>query len=461
MKEVQLDLQTASNAELEAALLAIQHAKDERKQLNTELISYHLKHIKDNLDDAKIDSDDLDHHHVPEFSLEHLELYLNYLLRIEPDGKLLEEKTELMARVKNKIKVKNDKGTERSGDRYGHEHEGASYIKTPIGRRRQTCVMLFLNLLTGPTINLFIVFAIWLLVPFGTLIVLGYISWMFYDNKTTTVPNFDRTSQSWRRSSYFQHFRDFFPIRLLKMSIHKDLDAKKNYLFCYHPHGVQSAGALSTATAATGFDELFPGLTLSLQTLKVNWFIPISRETIMGLGMGDASKPSLTRALTHGPGHSAMLVTGGAKESMYASPYSSKVVLKTRAGFVKIALKTGASLVPVWGFGENNLYENLALNSPRVLEFQRKVQKMLTFAPLWVAGRGVFSYSGGLLPRRRPITVVVGDPIPVQKLTEHDDQDTINKRVRETHARYKAAVLELFNKHKDIYDPKAEPIEFI
>ncbi len=54
------------------------------------------------------------------------------------------------------------------------------------------------------------------------------------------------------------------------------LDAARNFLFCYHPHGVISAGVLGAATAATGFDELFPGLTLSVNTLPVNWYVSVS-----------------------------------------------------------------------------------------------------------------------------------------------------------------------------------------
>jgi len=140
-----------------------------------------------------------------------------------------------------------------------------------------------------------------------------------------------------------------------------------------------------------------------------------------------------------------------------AHPHTTKVVLKTRAGFVKIALTTGASLVPMWGFGENNIFENLATDSPMILKIQRKIQRVLSFAPVLVAGRGVFSYGGfGIVPHRRPISVVVGAPIAVEM-----DANPSTEKVEAIHAQYKAAVKDLFNKYKDIYDPKAEPIEFI
>merc|ERR1712073_14027 len=114
---------------------------------------------------------------------------------------------------------------------------------------------------------------------------------------------------------------------------------------------------------------------------------------------------------------------------MLAHPGNSKIVLKDRAGFVKVALMAGASLVPVWGFGENNLYENLAVKSSSVRKWQRRLQKMISFAPILMEGRGVFSYSGGLIPHRRPITVVVGDPIPTGK----PDPNPTNERIADIH----------------------------
>lgn len=87
-----------------------------------------------------------------------------------------------------------------------------------------------------------------------------------------------------------------------------------------HPHGVQSAGAFSMASAATGFDELFPGISASCQTLGINFKLPFTRENLIALGLGDASKESLCTALTEKPGSSAVLVTGGAATHSDAGP---------------------------------------------------------------------------------------------------------------------------------------------
>jgi 2-acylglycerol O-acyltransferase 2 len=347
-------------------------------------------------------------------------------------------------------------GALRSGDVAGKEHKSANMLNVTSGRRRQTAAVLWLSLLTGPIINFSIIgFCLWF-VPYFVYVFLAYMAWVFYDAKTAPRPAFHRRSDKWRGNAVFKHFADYFPIRLVKHNTEHHMDPSKNYLFCYHPHGVISAGVLAIASAAAGFDELFRGITLSINTLGVNWYMPVIHEHANLFSYSDASKEAIAKCLSHGPGFSTLLVTGGAKESMTAHPYTSKVVLKTRAGFIKVALRAGASLVPIWGFGENNIFENLAVNSPAVLAWQRNVQKLLTFAPVMVAGRGVFSYSGGMLPHRRPITVVFGAPIAVEK-----DPDPSPEKVAEVHEKYKAAVLELFNSLKDIYDPKAEQIEFI
>ncbi len=55
-----------------------------------------------------------------------------------------------------------------------------------------------------------------------------------------------------------------------------------------------------------------------------------------------------------------MLVVGGASESLYCGDKEKvKLYLKKRMGFVKLALQHGRDLVPSFGFGENQIYDQV------------------------------------------------------------------------------------------------------
>jgi len=458
-----LDLDVTSNEAIKDAINSLQEKLRERcEDRDIGIVTQQLAHIEMELGKGAEAA-------IP-LSLEHLELFHGYLGRLDKDS-LPEELHVVHERLVTDVEAKlHDHplaSVARSGDRADKAGDAglSTYFKVPLGRRRQMAVMLHYNFFTGPQLTVLLLFLIWRFVPYMTYIFLLYAGWVTYDNVTRPMPDPRRVSQSWRRSVVYKLFRDYFPIRMVRSGnmdeTRKDnlmpFDPQCHYLFCYHPHGVQSSGALAFATAALGFDEMFPGLAVSIQTLGVNFKIPIIREEIIALGVGDASKGSLMRALGGASGSSALLVTGGAKESLLANPYASKVVMKGRTGFVKIALAAGARLVPMYAFGENNLYENLAAHNSSLRKWQRRVQHVISFAPLLVSGRGVFSYGSGLIPRRRPITVVVGEPIDLGAA----DSNPSNEKIEEAHQRYRNALQRLFDTYKEIYDPKAESLEFV
>lgn len=98
----------------------------------------------------------------------------------------------------------------------------------------------------------------------------------FFDIKTP--------QQGGRRFQWFRYLklwhliRDYFPIKLIRT---KRLDAKRNYVLGYHPHGIMCVGAwLNFATEATGFSTLFPGITPYLMTLKskYSYWIELLKE---------------------------------------------------------------------------------------------------------------------------------------------------------------------------------------
>ena len=65
------------------------------------------------------------------------------------------------------------------------------------------------------------------------------------------------------------------------------------------------------------------------------------------------SRTSCDTILNMGPGHSCMIVVGGAAEALYAFPGTYDLVIKKRYGFIKAALRNGSHLVPVLSLGEN------------------------------------------------------------------------------------------------------------
>ena len=149
-------------------------------------------------------------------------------------------------------------------------------------------------------------------------------------------------------------------------------------------------------------------------------------------------------------GRAITIVVGGARESLDAQPYSLRLVLKRRKGFVKMAIRTGADLVPVLAFGENDLYDQFQADShPKIHKFQLLVKKLLGFTiPLFHA-RGVFNYDVGLMPYRRPLHIVVGRPVMVAQAANPKQED-----IDRVHEEYVTELERLWETWKDEFAPR-------
>lgn len=140
-------------------------------------------------------------------------------------------------------------------------------------------------------------------------------------------------------------------------------------------------------------------------------------------------------------------MVGGAQEALNSRPGVYKLVLKKRKGFAKIAIQTGTSIVPVFSFNEVEVFDQPS-NEPgtKLRKFQDFFKKWTGVAPAFFMGRGFFQYSFGLIPRRHPITTVVGAPIETVK----NPSPTIEE-VDELHAKFIQALTKLFEDHKEKY----------
>ncbi|XP_053686768.1 diacylglycerol O-acyltransferase 2-like, partial [Sabethes cyaneus] len=226
---------------------------------------------------------------------------------------------------------------------------------------------------------------------------------------------------------------------------------------------------LNFATDTTGFPNQFPGIRSRVVTLDFHLLVPFFRELIFSWGAASCSEQSIIN-LVQAPNdpsdarnsdgytsNAAVIIVGGAAESLHCRPNNYRLVLKKRRGFCRIALKTGTPIVPVINFGELDLYDQ-ASNPPGSLvrRFQEKFKATTGIAPVAFVGRGFFQYSFGMIPRRKPINTVIGAPVEVTKIDNPSKED-----IEALHERFCVALEHLFESHKSNYIEKYEDVKLI
>ncbi|TVY59409.1 Diacylglycerol O-acyltransferase 2A [Lachnellula suecica] len=337
-----------------------------------------------------------------------------------------------------------------AGQRWHNSGIRFAPLNVPLQRRLQTLVVLFHTLCIALSAALF--FFLCAIPLFWPLL----IPYMIYCMTSTasTSGTLSHRSDFLRSLPVWSLFASYFPARLHRT---QELPPTRKYIFGYHPHGILSLGAFGAfATEAMGFSQLFPGIRNTLLTLDSNFRIPLYRDYALAMGIGSVSKESCENLLSkggpnkEGMGRAITIVIGGAAESLDAQPYSLRLVLKRRKGFVKMAIRTGADLVPVLAFGENDLYDQFSSEThPKIHKFQLLVKKLLGFTiPLFHA-RGIFNYDVGLMPYRRPLNIVVGRPIRVAQAAKPEQED-----IDRVHEEYVTELERLWDLWKDDFAPQ-------
>ncbi|KAK0535230.1 diacylglycerol O-acyltransferase 1 [Tilletia horrida] len=315
------------------------------------------------------------------------------------------------------------------------------------------------------------------------------LAWPFIIPYTLWILVFDAGAEdggrryTWvRQWKLWTYFAEYYPVSLIKTV---DLPPDRPYVFGYHPHGVIGMGAFANfATEATEFPTSFPGIRPHLLTLASNFQIPIYRDLLLALGICSVSKRSCNAILQgHGrvdyrgqrryrgegrnwlwkrrkdpiknepsseeleasKGQAICIVVGGATESLKALPGTADLTLRKRLGFIKIAMRNGADLVPVFSFGENDIFSQLAAGD-RVHALQKRFQSAFGFTLPLFHGRGIFNYTIGLMPYRHPIVSVVGRPIHCER-----NPDPTKAELEEIQRLYITELMNLWETWKDAY----------
>eukprot|EP01065_Artemidia_motanka_P033772 TRINITY_DN40801_c0_g1_i1.p1 TRINITY_DN40801_c0_g1~~TRINITY_DN40801_c0_g1_i1.p1 ORF type:complete len:435 (+),score=131.47 TRINITY_DN40801_c0_g1_i1:65-1369(+) len=283
----------------------------------------------------------------------------------------------------------------------------------------------------------------WFLLLFLTYFAYGYLD--------KTPRRGSRPIESFRSCFFWRWFRDYFPVELRKQNPHTKFSPEHKYLFGYHPHGVISVGVVcSFATIPPNFGDVLGNLQVRPATLSVNFKVPFFRELLIHMGVISVSAKSINHVLSRGPGNGVLVVPGGAAESLYAQPGVHDMVLKRRVGFFRIALEHGAHVVPIYSFGENDLYD--VRHNSMVRKLQQALLHRLGYTVPLFSGTGYMCAAAlpfNPIPHRHPVITVVGDPIPVEKTANPTPEDIAKLRERYIHGLKK-----IFEQFADTYDPK-------
>ncbi|KAJ8575486.1 hypothetical protein ON010_g3728 [Phytophthora cinnamomi] len=97
------------------------------------------------------------------------------------------------------------------------------------------------------------------------------------------------------------------------------------------------------------------------------FYVPLGREMCLWMGGVDASRSTGEELLKKG--YIIVIYPGGVPEIFKTDPNSkeTQLVLKKRLGFIKLAMRERAGLIPTFVFGEKWLYTGFSRSKSQIL----------------------------------------------------------------------------------------------
>lgn len=169
--------------------------------------------------------------------------------------------------------------------------------------------------------------------------------------------------------------------------------------------------------------------------------------TMTTVTYSDASKSEVDRALSQG--HRIGLAPGGISEMFEGYPKAGRhpdeecLILQSRKGFIKMALKHQVPVVPIYTFGSSKLLKRLQV------PFLEKVSN-------WIRVSICFFYGvcGLPIPFQKKLLYVVGQPIhppPLVLFGHEENGPEFEQQVEIMHKQFCDSLTRLFDKYKSLY----------
>lgn len=231
----------------------------------------------------------------------------------------------------------------------------------------------------------------------------------------------------------------------LETVVEEPLDAaNRPHIFASFPHGMFPIGPWLSLGVAS---RALPGARMCGVLASVLLRTPLLRHLYFSLGLRAADSKSIKHIITREHASCQIIVGGIAEMFMADDPRYERVYLRRRTGFVRLAIKNGTPLVPVFYFGASR---TLSKFSPAWLE---QVSRKLKISLLGFYGRWYVP-----VPYARPIKMAVGRAIEVPAPAGENGEPS-DEQVREMHAVFMRELEALYARHRPEWEKRELRIE--
>lgn len=276
--------------------------------------------------------------------------------------------------------------------------------------------------------------------PTAWILALIYLPFWLYPAELR-YPGWKGADWMWRFFDYTATCSSYFG----EFAVHgsNNVDPSVQYFFACHPHGTVTFQR--TFWRSSMLEELFLR-PYRMLAASVIFKIPIMREISLLFGAIDASKANCISLLKNGV--SLIVFPGGLDEANAAS--GKKLFIRTRTGFIRLAIEHGVPVLPIFTFGEADAVDRVNfLPQWLVLFFQRKFRMSTSL----FVGR-FYSF----LPYRVPFHMCIGRPI--ETVCIDDDETAFDAEVKRVHTAYRAELKRLYEENKSQYARRDRELVF-
>jgi 1-acyl-sn-glycerol-3-phosphate acyltransferase len=236
----------------------------------------------------------------------------------------------------------------------------------------------------------------------------------------------------------FRIMREYLRLDYIVSKALEDAEKKKDsqFIFAIFPHGTASDYRILMDGI---LHKVFPNISEKIKVLaaSVLFGIPIVRELALWTGCVDARRSVAENVLQKG--HSMVVLPGGEAEQLRTIYQQERVYLKSRKGFVKLAMRKGVPIVPAYVFGASDYYYTSNLFFGPRLWLQKNLGLCIPLAAgLWGS---IFC------PLPVKTTIVFGEPLSCQM---KEKGNPTNEELNAAHEEFCKALRHVFDSHKHV-----------